>query len=213
MIVNCKNGLQVENNPFISVEDCNDSLRIRIGEKWIREYELPCIYLGNTEINYLTFSNLLYVIIRNTTVGIRRYYILEQRVVKNEIKIENIFSTVVVDKTNELERFFKYNEDFELDNLTLMLTETLNCTMSYAINAKALQQRIFDKLHEDNLEPLEDTATIDDTFSEKIKGKKLKQIAEEFDIPYNTLWSRINRKGKTLEEAIKMGKGKRGGKR
>ena len=43
------------------------------------------------------------------------------------------------------------------------------------------------------------------------EGKNLRQLAEEYNIRYEKLWDRVNRQGRTIEEALAMGNEKKGG--
>ena len=208
MIIHCKNGVEVDNNPYLLDENI-DGRTIKVGDNSVCEYRLPAIRRGDRILKYLPFANLLYVIVEDTIQDINRYYILEQKLVKGKVQIENIYSTTRVGYANDLERFFKYNKEYERMNIVDFLTDGLKDYLGFAINTEELRQQIIDKLDGNNEDEHSAVEAIEVT--NVVGDKSLSELARELSIPYNTLWNRVHRKGMSVAEAIELGRGQRGG--
>lgn len=209
MIIHCKNGVEVDNNPYLLDENI-DGRTIKVGDNSVGEYRLPAIRRGERILKYLPFANLLYVIVEDTIQDINRYYILEQKLVKGKVQIENIYSTTRVGYANDLERFFKYNKEYERMNIVDFLTDGLKDYLGFAINTEDLRQQIIDRLDGNNEVEAASVEAIPTTPS--IGNKTLTELAIELGMPYNTLWNRVHRKGMSIEDAVAMGRGKPRGK-
>jgi hypothetical protein len=203
MIIHCKNGVQVDTNPYIDFEE----RRVLVGNKWIRIFELPRID-NEYRLYYLNFGSFIYLITRDSYQDIERCYIIEQKLEKGHIKVENVYTSVEVGNCNALHSFFKYNKEFERNNLTDYLSRIIDVSLGYIYDCETLVEQIVDRLDGNNerIEPVEVPPTT------PVAGEKsLSELARELKIPYNTLWNRVHRKGMSVEAAIALGKGKRGG--
>lgn len=215
MIIHCKNGEQVETNPYIGEKMSSGARTILIGDKQVEEHELPVVGIEDWTLRYLTFANLLYVIAEDFSSQITRYYIIEQELVKGQVRIKDIYTSVEVEKTNDLEQFFRYNKEFERRNLIEVLVNKLSDSMYYVINSDELKRQMIDKLdnkeEEPKIVPENAVKPIKINTKVSVEGKTLADLSKETKIPYNTLWNRTHRLGLTVEQAVALGKGKRGG--
>lgn len=204
MIIHCKNGVQVDTNPYIDFEE----RRVLVGNNWIRIFELPRLD-NEYRLYYLNFGSFIYLITRDTYQDIERFYIIEQKLEKGHIKIENVYTSVEVGNYNALHSFFKYNKEFERDNLTDYLSRIVDASLGYIYDCDTLVEQIVDRLDGNNeiIGPVEVPPTT------PVTGEKsLSELTIESKIPYNTLWNRVNRMGMSIEDAVAMGRGKPRGK-
>ena len=188
MIIHCKNGVQADTNPYIDL----DERRVLVGNKWIRICELPRID-NEYRLYYLNFGSFIYLITRDAY-----------------IKIENVYTSIEVGKCNTLQSFFKYNKEFERSNLTAYLSTIVDVSLSYVFDGKTLAEQIIEKL--DGAKEIEVVEPVQVVAVKKRKnrraglqlpkGKSLKDIAQENNIPYQTLWNRVHRRGLSLEKAL-----------
>lgn len=205
MIIHCKNGVQADTNPYIDL----DERRVLVGNKWIRICELPRID-NEYRLYYLNFGSFIYLITRDAYQDIERCYIIEQKLEKGCIKIENVYTSIEVGKCNTLQSFFKYNKEFERSNLTAYLSTIVDVSLSYVFDGKTLAEQIIEKL--DGAKEIEVVEPVQVVAVKKRKnrraglqlpkGKSLKDIAQENNIPYQTLWNRVHRRGLSLEKAL-----------
>lgn len=203
MRVNCKNGLEIENNPYI-----NDitTLELKVGTNNVLLRDLPAIPDADFTIRYLPFANLLYVVLEEPYNNITRIYIIEQELVKNEAKLKNIYSTVEVDWKNPLEKFFRYNEEFERDNVRHCLCGGLMMKLPYAINANELRKQIDELLYANKETVAEPVADVEEEQIEETQPTQtISELAKQHGIAYNTLWGRIRNKHMSVEEALAIG--------
>ena len=201
MIIHCKNGVQVDTNPYIDL----DERRVLVGNKWIRICELPRID-NEYRLYYLNFGSFIYLITRDAYQDIERCYIIEQKLEKGHIKIENVYTSIEVGKCNVLQPFFRYNKDFERSNLIDYLSTIVDISLSYVFDGRTLAEQIVDRI--DGRNDIEDRVEI----VEVNTAKPLSEIAKEVGIPYNTLWNRVHRMGLSVDAALAMGQGKPRGK-
>jgi hypothetical protein len=206
MIIHCKNGLQVDTNPYI---DFNEMM-VLVGNKWIRMCELPQID-NEFHLYYLNFGSFIYLITYDTYQDIRRCYVIEQKLEKGHVKVENVHTSIRVGKSNTLEPFFRYNKEFERSNLTDYLSVIVDVSLSYMFDGKTLAEQIIDRLDRNN--EIKEITEKPVEVTELLNKKSLSEIAREIGIPYNTLWNRVHRTKMTVEEAIAKGYNKQRGKK
>lgn len=208
MIVNCRNGLEIESNPYVEPNSLDGAL-IKIGIKNVPAHRLPTIQNSEFTIRYLPFANLIYVVLEEPTNYITRIYVLEQELVNNEVKIKNYYSTIIVDCKNTLCRFFRYDEGFERDNVVHCLCGGLSIELPYAISSTALRSQLEDLLKANKQSILNPIAESEEKPEEKPEEpqmtQSIRELAKEHGIAYNTLWGRIRNRHMTVEEALAVG--------
>lgn len=87
----------------------------------------------------------IYIIYEDTTEKITYMYAIEQEIKVNLMQIKNIYSTTIVDESNSLERFFRYDEQFEQENLEKRLN-TLISKINVIVDKEYLQKKITEYL-------------------------------------------------------------------
>lgn len=195
MIVHSKNLKEINENPYMTEDG-----RLKVGENIVDRESLPQIpYNACVHVHYLNFANLLYVTATNDRTHINKSFILEQELIEGKIKIKNIYSTIEVEESNELHKFFNFNSEYIKDVLKRNIVTYL-CCLDYAINLDNLQEQI-----EQHLEKQDKPIIPKTDISINFQNKSLQKIAKEVGISYGTLWSRTRVKGMSLEEAIKLG--------
>lgn len=223
MIVNCLKGKEIEENPHIKIDKFQEYI---IGNDLeINLFDIPKICVdGNNDLYFAQIGMNIYIIYKQYDEKISWFYIIEQGIDKNKMKIENLYTTTYIDKYNLLERFFKYDKEFEKDNVKRLFS--LIDAIQVIPEKDYLKSKITEYFEKDEKAKAEYIAHLEAGFKEPIKhleivdtsakyaykGKEydcLSELAKDLGISYKSLWSRIHR-GTPLEKAIEKTIAKKG---
>lgn len=210
MRVDCLKGKEYKN------ERISDDKRISINEDIsIGIHDIPVLYNGGNYIHYTQIGMTMYIVYEPEHEKIIYMYMIEQGIENNEVKIENIYTTTIVDKRNTLARFFRYDEEFERETLTTRLQEIIRA-IPVIPEKEYLQRKITEYLEKEEIKVREVLESM--PLEEKIYeiGKKgeareivcygktyrtIKDFADEYGIPYGTVTRKLYQ-NKTPEEIV-----------
>lgn len=147
------------------------------------------------------FGACIYIGFEDGDSDITFTYIIEQEIRNNEIYIKNIYSNTKVGQKNILESFFKYNKDFEMDNLKNRLLNLID-KIDVIIEKKYLKSKITEYL--ENKAESEDTIKIKSGHITEMvcygqKYESIKKFCEDYKIPLQSYYNN-KRKGMSNEE-------------
>ena len=109
--VDCRNAEKIENILF---ED--EKIKI-LNEDYIIELkDIPKLEFENKIIYYMQVGTGIYIIVKFKNIYINKIYLIEQQIINNSLSIKDIYTTTIVEKDNPLERFYKYDLDYEKEN-------------------------------------------------------------------------------------------------
>lgn len=86
-----------------------------------------CLYLGTTEDN-ITFL-----------------YVIEQEIKNNKLRVKNIYTDTIVEDNHILAKFFRYDESFQRENLSIRLFDIID-DVQVIIDKEYLKEKILDYL-------------------------------------------------------------------
>lgn len=193
MQVTCQNERKIsvdfidENTKKIKLFDADIEINLE---------EIPMIKKDNKKIYYMTAGNYIYIILENEISMILKAYVLEQKIEKDKLFIDNIYSSIIVDKQNELEPFFRYLEDFEVNNIENNLLKVID-EIPIIFEKDYLKDKIKEFIY-----LIKNEDIVEKKF--EVDGKRynsLNKIAKINNIPRSTLVYRLG-KGDTIEQAI-----------
>lgn len=118
--VDCRNAEEIENILF---ED--EKIKI-LNEDYIIELkDIPKLEFENKTIYYMQAGTGIYIIVKFKNIFINKIYLIEQQIINNSLSIKDIYTTTIVEKDNPLERFYKYDLDYEKENIEKNLIEII----------------------------------------------------------------------------------------
>lgn len=144
----------------------------------------------------------IYIVFEDGENNIKYFYIIEQGIDHSKMIIKNIYTTTMVDTANALERFFRYDEEFELDNIKRRLFNIIN-DIEVITDKEYLQAKITEYLDKsDKQKPLVDTYIDTKKYTYKgVEYNNLSQVAKVADVNYHKLWERV-KYGITIDKAV-----------
>ena len=166
----------VQKNKYLS-DDCS---AILLGGN--RQLPINDMLSVNEFVKFLAYGNEEYFVVKK--LGLTYVFVLLEDIINNSIVIKDYYLTTVIPDDFPLISFIedKFYDDYK-NYLIELLMETIDSTsLSYIMNAGKIREHLQRK--------------------PQMTGKTLKQIAEENDIKYNSLWVLVKQKNVPLEEAV-----------
>lgn len=202
MEINYKNGeLVKEQNYFTTNEGIIEN--IILGNTVVSFEQLPKLNTKEElDLRYLNYGSKTFVVAKDTAKEISHFFMYEQKLKDNQLKVINYDYSLIVPKNHILAPLLNTdstNDEFITKSARLLYYYLYN--MNYAINSMNVYNQImlFLELHQpnDKEQPSADTVGVEDI--------NISKVAKEHNIPYTTLWERM-RAGMTVEQAVKKDK-------
>ena len=213
--VDCRNAEEIENILF---ED--EKIKI-LNEDYIIELkDIPKLEFENKIIYYMQVGTGIYIIVKFKNIFINKIYLIEQQIINNSLSIKNIYTTTIVEKDNPLERFYKYDLDYEKENIEKNLIEIIE-KIPVIFEKELLIEKIKDFMSKEKIEKSDDIRILNEDLPEAVvlvddvsrkKGtpvpiiyenkryNSLSELSRELNIPKTTLAYKLN-KNKSLSDA------------
>lgn len=146
-IVSCLRNTELEQSPVVTVEGLNIVIRILGAEDRVIDLtEIPRIQKVNEDcFYYAQIGTCLYIAYENKANHIIFLYVIEQEIKNNKLSIKNIYSDVMVGERNILARFFRYDREFQQENLKERLIKAINA-IPVIIEKEYLRNKILEYL-------------------------------------------------------------------
>ena len=121
MEVACLKG-KITTDTKVKVTDYGINIKILGTEdKEIQLHSIPSIINEyNKRVYYTQIGTCMYIALEDISEGIVFLYIIEQEIKNGNLKIKNIYTHTIVHEANILERFFRYDAEFEKDNIKII---------------------------------------------------------------------------------------------
>lgn len=206
--VDCRNAEEIENILF---ED--EKIKI-LNEDYIIELkDIPKLEFENKTIYYMQAGTGIYIIVKFKNIFINKIYLIEQQIINNSLSIKDIYTTTIVEKDNPLERFYKYDLDYEKENIEKNLIEIIE-KIPVIFEKELLIEKINDFMSKEKIEKSDDfkisnndlvetKVLLDDTLRRRgnpvpiiYKNKQynsLSELSRKLNIPKTTLAHRLNK--------------------
>ena len=213
--VDCRNAEKIENILF---ED--EKIKI-LNEDYIIELkDIPKLEFENKIIYYMQVGTGIYIIVKFKNIYINKIYLIEQQIINNSLSIKDIYTTTIVEKDNPLERFYKYDLDYEKENIEKNLIEIIE-KIPVIFEKELLIEKINDFMSKEKIEKSDDLkisnndlvetkVLLDDRLRrrgtpvpiiyENKQYNSLSELSRELNIPKTTLAHKLN-KNRSLSEA------------
>lgn len=216
MIVNCLKGKEILEGSIFNDE------KIKINDTVSLHYEqLPYIELANERIYFAQIGMFIYIVRADFINNCEFLFGIEQEIKDSKMQIKNIYSTTIVNMANILERFFRYDEDFEKEYVRNVLESSIDM-LDVIVDKEYLKEKI--KAYFKTSDVLELTETTEmPKLSELVKkveenkyknkneevlfnfrGKEYtsyKDFAKDYKLCYATVLRRV-KTGATLDELV-----------
>lgn len=215
MIVNCLKGKEIFEGSIFNGKE------IKINDTVSLNYEqLPYIELAEGKIYFAQIGMFIYIISLDYINNCNFLFGIEQEIKDSKMQIKNIYSTTIVNISNILERFFKYDEEFEKEYVRNVLESSINM-LDVIVDKEYLKEKI--KAYFETSDVLELTKTElmekpklselvkkleekneDEYMLFKFRGKNYssyKEFAKDYDLCYATVLRKI-KTGATLEDLV-----------
>lgn len=215
MIINSKNGMQCEGS-IVQVEN-NDIVGIKIKDtnRIVDISLIPHIEIADIKIYYITRGNTTYVVQKDSNFKIQSAYVFEQVFKDNRLKIENVYTTTIINDNYPLITLIKYNREYEKTNLLDTLPTILGCFNNFvdAISIREqLKEVLENRLKEERLQPeqvkeIKKPKTFISRKSHEVKYngkvyKNLKEFSSAYGMNYKLVWKYYKKDGLSLGEII-----------
>lgn len=227
MQVACVKGKEMFASKNIIVnEDSIEFVIIGTEDVRINLDNIPCLKLIDEEIYYTQIGTCMYFALKDNKNKIVFLYIIEQELERGTLKIKDIYSTTYVSKENILERFFRFNTEFEQKNLRVRLPELIK-KFDVIIEKDFLINKIFEYLETEAIKeittmqtPIIKTSSLEEMFKIKkevksksnakprrpitcygVEYRSMKQFCEAFNLPHTSVFQFFER-GLTAEEIV-----------
>lgn len=206
--VDCRNAEKIENILF---ED--EKIKI-LNEDYIIELkDIPKLEFENKIIYYMQAGTGIYIIVKFKNIYINKIYLIEQQIINNSLSIKDIYTTTIVEKDNPLERFYKYDLDYEKENIEKNLIEIIE-KIPVIFEKELLIEKINDFMGKEDVVENDETKVADEDLPEAVvllddvPRKKetpvpivyenkiynsISELSRELNIPKTTLAYRLSR--------------------
>lgn len=215
MIINSKNGMQTEES-LVEIEN-NDikAIKIKDTNRFVDIDFVPYINVAGVRIYYITRGNTTYVVQKDYEYNIQNAYVFEQVFKDNRLKIENVYTTTVINDNYPLITLIKYNREYEKSNLLVILPNILGFFKEFVEQVsirEQLKEVLENRLKEERPQP-EQANEIKKAkpfvsrkpHAVKYNGKVYKNL-KEFSIAYNMsykmVWKYHKKDGLSLDEVV-----------
>ena len=218
--VDCRNAEKIENILF---ED--EKIKI-LNEDYIIELkDIPKLEFENKIIYYMQVGTGIYIIVKFKNIYINKIYLIEQQIINNSLSIKDIYTTTIVEKDNPLERFYKYDLDYEKENIEKNLIEIIE-KIPVIFEKELLIEKINDLMSKEDVVENDETKVADEDLPEAVvllddvprkKGtpvpiayenkiyNSISELSRELNIPKTTLAYRLSR-NRSLSDTREKGR-------
>ena len=228
-LVSCLKYNELDKSEIIENDEGLIFIKVLGADKKLSLGEIPKI---DNYLYYTQIGTCMYIGVKSFTEGILFFYVIEQQVKDGKLSIKNIYSDVLVEDSNILAKFFRYDKEFQEDNLRRRLLAHINF-IPVIIEKEYLTGKITEYLdRNDRVEEVKElvekpkahfvkkeskpkkATTIEPVTVNGVTYNSKYAFARAFNIPQSSMFKYIE-KGMSLEEILEMykdGSPKRGAK-